>query len=262
MTFFGRLAASAYQGTEHRTLTGEILDRLRRDIIAGAFVAGDKIKAEELKRRYNVGTSPIREALFQLVSDGLVHSDGQKGFRVADMKTDDLMDIADWRARLECEALRRSIAKGDVNWEANALAAFHRLKKVEQETKHSSKQAADLWEDYHRAYHFSLYSACGSPWLLRFCDLLIQHGERYRRAYIQYPSVPKTITQEHEDILLASVARDTNKAVALLEKHITHAVELALQNASKKGRSPAPSSEKKTRTRTHKSIRTKKKAKE
>jgi DNA-binding GntR family transcriptional regulator len=231
---------------EHRTLTEGTLDKLRRDIIAGAFVAGDKIKAEELKRRYRVGTSPIREALFQLVSDGLVRSDGQRGFRIPDMKADDLLDIADWRARLEGEALRRSIARGDVNWEANAIAAFHKLKKIESETKLAPAQAADLWEDHHRDFHFCLYNACGSPWLLRFCELLIQHGERYRRAYIKYPSISKAITQEHEDILSAAIARDSKSAIALLERHIRHAAELAMHHMSGKpkpaprGRKPGP----------------------
>ena len=161
-------------GRVHKTLTEETLARLRRDIISGEFAAGEKVKSEDLKKRYGVGTSPIREALFQLVSDGLVRSEGQRGFRVADLRKEELLDVADWRARLECEALRRSVTVGDMNWEANAVAALPRLKRVEADPDLAPEVAADLWEDHHRAFHFALYGACGSPWLLRFCELLIQ----------------------------------------------------------------------------------------
>jgi GntR family transcriptional regulator, carbon starvation induced regulator len=225
----------------HKTLTDETLERLRRDIITGHFGAGQRIKADALKERYSVGTSPIREALFQLASDGMVRADGQRGFSVADLTEAELRDIADWRARLESEALRRSILAGDVEWEANAVAAFHRMKRIEAETQLSREEAADLWEDYHREFHFALYSACGSPWLLRFCELLIQHGERYRRAYIAYPVIPKSITQEHQQILNAAIERDADRAVMLLEKHIRHAAELSAKHVAKPLASkPAP----------------------
>lgn len=225
------------QARSHKTLTEETLYRLRRDIISGTLRAGDKIKSEVVKQRYNVGTSPIREALFQLVTDGLVRSDGQRGFRVAELRESELLDIADWRARLECEALRRAIAAGTLDWEAHAIAAFHRMKRIESDSqfRHMSElEAADLWEEYHREFHFALYSTCGSPWLLRFCELLIQHGERYRRAYIAYPRISKAITREHEALLEATLARDTERAVGILEKHIRHAANLALQHATKR----------------------------
>jgi DNA-binding GntR family transcriptional regulator len=217
----------------HKTLTEKTLARLRRDIVSGEFKAGHKVKSEDLKRRYQVGTSPIREALFQLVSEGLVSADGQRGFRVAELRQEELLDIADWRARLECEALRRAVANGDMEWETRVVAASHRLKGVERQSGLDHRQAADLWEDHHRAFHFALYSACGSAWLLRFCALLLQHGERYRRAYIAYPTIPVSISEEHQAIMEAALTRNADLAVSLLEKHIRHAAELARSHAAK-----------------------------
>lgn len=224
------------QAREHKTLTEQTLARLRQDIVSGAFEPGQKVKSDDLKRRYEVGTSPIREALFQLVSEGLVRSDGQRGFRVAELRQEELLDITDWRARLECEALRRAIATGDMEWEARIVAAFHRLSRVEGQSGLDPREAADLWEEHHRAFHFALYSGCGSPWLLRFCELLIQHGERYRRAYIAYPRISSSITAEHQAIMDAAMAREAERASDLLERHIRHAADLALAHAT--GRAP------------------------
>lgn len=235
-------------GSPHqpKTLTDVTLERLRQDIVAGRLKSGVKIKSEDLKALYGVGTSPVREALFQLAGEGLVRVDGQKGFRVAELNENELIDVTDWRARLEGEALRRSIANGDLNWEANAIAALHKLKGIQSSTDFTKGKAADLWERQHSEFHFALYSKCGSPWLLRFCELLIQNGERYRRCFVEYRSIDPSITEEHEALLDAAVKRDVEKAVAILEKHIRHAENLAQKHALSAARSGSPKNSKKT----------------
>jgi GntR family transcriptional regulator, carbon starvation induced regulator len=177
-----------------------------------------------------VGTSTVREALFQLVSERLVSSEGQRGFKVSEISEAELLDITDWRIRLESEALRRSIENGDVEWEANTIAAFHRLKHLQDDGTGDGSEVAHRWEDNHWQYHFQLYSACRSPWLLRFCELLIQQGERYRRVHVRHPHIVPSITDEHEKLLKLAIARDADRAVALLQKHIRHALAIWRQH--------------------------------
>jgi GntR family transcriptional regulator, carbon starvation induced regulator len=214
-------------GLPHKTMAERVFHLLRADIMSGFLPPGGKIKADDLKHRYGVGTSPIREALFQLVSEGLVKADGQRGFRVAPLCEAELADITEWRSELECEALRRSIKAGDIEWEAGAVAALHRLKQVTARSDLSDIERADQWENCHRAFHFALYGACGSPWALRFCQLLIAQGERYRRNFLRYDRIDPAITQEHEDLLEAALARDADRAVTILKTHIRRATELA-----------------------------------
>ncbi|WP_456763995.1 GntR family transcriptional regulator [Bradyrhizobium sp. USDA 4463] len=228
------------------------LDRLRNDIISGRLPSGSKVKQEKLKELYGVGISPIREALFQLAGEGLLRSDSQRGFRVAELNQNELHDITEWRAKLECEALRRSIARGDVNWEANAMAALHKLKGVQADKQLGKDQAGDLWEERHREFHFALYRMCGSPWLLRFCELLIQNGERYRRSFVQYRNIPQSITEEHEAILDAAIKRDHATAVSILDKHIRHAAELAHTHLTRKTNNGASASASKVQARRRK----------
>lgn len=216
---------------EHRTLTDATLERLREDIISGKLKSGLKVKSESLKEMYGVGTSPIREALFQLACDGMVRIEGQRGFRVADLNENELADITDWRVRLEGEAIKRAILQGNLEWEATAVAALYRLKKVQRDAE--SPATADRWEKHHREFHFALYAACGSPWLLRFCELMIQNGERYRRSFVRYTAIDKTITDEHEALLEAAIGKDVPRAVKILEGHIRHAADLAAKNIFK-----------------------------
>ena len=71
----------------------QILDTLTNDILQGLFLPGEKLQIKTLKERYNVGTSPLREALSQLIVKDLVISENQKGFYVSEISINDLTDI-------------------------------------------------------------------------------------------------------------------------------------------------------------------------
>lgn len=226
----------------HKTLAERIFHQVRADIMSGSLTPGHKLKADELKLRYGVGTSPIREALFQLASEGLVKADGQRGFRVSPLCEAELADITEWRETLECEAFRRSIETGSLEWETAAVAALHRLKQVSMQSDLDHTARADLWETRHRAYHFALYGACGSPWLLRFCELLIAQGERYRRSFLRYDRISPAIDREHEELLDAALARDSKRGVEILRSHIRRATEIAGASLQNKEGSDRPRS--------------------
>jgi DNA-binding transcriptional regulator YhcF (GntR family) len=95
------------------TLTEQVLERLRNDIVCGKLAASEKLRVQELSRRYGVGASPLREALSRLTADGLVVSESNRGFRVAPMSADDFMDVVANRRRLESIALEQSIRAGN-----------------------------------------------------------------------------------------------------------------------------------------------------
>ena len=115
-----------------KTLVESSYNRLRSDIIAGKLVPGAKLRIEELRDDYRIRASPLREALNRLAGEGFVTVEEQRGFKVAPVSQDDLKDLSRMRIMLECEALRESIRNGGDEWEANLIAAHHRLQKVEQ----------------------------------------------------------------------------------------------------------------------------------
>src|ERR1700679_2577350 len=104
-----------------KTLTEAIVNRVRADILRCKLKPGDKLRVEELRATYGAGGSPVREALSRLTSVGLVRAEGQRGFTVSEVSTDDLLDLMRIRIWVETSALRSSIDNGDRNWEANIL---------------------------------------------------------------------------------------------------------------------------------------------
>ena len=112
---------------EPATLGEAAYQRLRADIVVGVFEAGKPLRLEALRQRYGLSFSPLREALMRLQSERLVISTALRGFSVAPLSREEMMDATETRILIECEALRRSMRNGDDDWEAGIVAAFHSL---------------------------------------------------------------------------------------------------------------------------------------
>ena len=100
---------------------------LKNDIIRGNFQPDEKLRMSLLTSRYALGVGPLREALSQLVAERLVTVVNQKGYRVASMSEQELLDIFDARANMEAMLVSLAIARGGDEWEADVLAKAHLL---------------------------------------------------------------------------------------------------------------------------------------
>jgi len=217
--------AHAVRNGEAKTLADDVFLRIRDDIVKGALRPGEKLRPDRLSERYGIGLSPIREALSRLAADGLAVAQGQRGFFVAPVAAGELADVAELRAHFSVMALERSVARGDEAWEAAVVTAYYRLNKLVKQMKADPATYADEWERRNRAFHAALESACGSPWLLHFCQILYDQSERYRRHFVAYPKIEPRIYEEHRVIMEAALARDAKLACRVLEEHIRRGAE-------------------------------------
>ena len=95
-----------------RTLIERAYEQLRDDIVDGHLPPDEKLRVEHLKARYGVSAGTLREAITRLVSDALVITEGQRGFRVAPIAVADLQDLTNLRVHIEIDALRQSMRQG------------------------------------------------------------------------------------------------------------------------------------------------------
>ena len=212
-------AAASQAGTR----ASEVYQLVRRDIIAAALAPGSKLKIAELAAKYGVGIAPVREALNRLSAESLVVQTDQRGFSVAATSPEDLDDLLRARCWLNEVALRESIARGGQDWEERVLLACHRLLKIPRRTGPDEASSSNPhWEEAHRAFHKSLLAACGSSWVLTFCDQLFFKSERYRHiARSASAARSATAAEEHKAIMEVAVARRTEDAIRLLNAHFT-----------------------------------------
>jgi len=222
---------------EARTMGEEVYVRLRSDLLAGRLHPGQKLPLRQLSAHYNVGIAPLREALSRLASERLVHFEGQRGYAVAPISLEDLHDLCSLRIDLSCKALRKAIERGDEDWEAEILAALHRLERSAMPESLGDDAAIDEWERRHDRFHHSLISACGSPWLLHFCQTLSDQFQRYRRVIIVEiagsQDLLTRVRRQHRMIAEAAIARDADKATDILARHFEGSVKIVADRYAK-----------------------------
>lgn len=211
-----------------RTLTSDLFDRIRLDILHGRLQPGSRLLFRDLRTMYESGQSPLREALMRLASEQLVVLEDHKGFRVAPVSPDEALDIAHSRCELEGLAVRMAIAKGDDQWEANIIARFHELSK--RATYAADGKLDPEWERRHDAFHQALYAACELRSLIAFCQILAERAYRYRHLLLENVDRTRDHRGEHEAIQKAIVNRDAETGVALLQKHYLRTVETLVTN--------------------------------
>jgi len=197
----------------HRSLTSLAHHRIREMVLSGELPPGSRIQIDALRKRLEMGASPVREALSILSSEQLVVRNEQRGFWAPKISAGDFAILLDTRCRVEGIAFADAIGHGGAAWEEQIVLLQYRLNAMDRAAN------ADMWEVAHRDFHQALIAACPSSYLLKFCSQLYDLAVRYRNvaSLAAYPA--RQVNDEHSRIAEAALARDTERAVDLLVDH-------------------------------------------
>ncbi len=110
--------------TDGRNLSERAYDLIRRDVLNGVLIPGEKLQIEAVSDRYGIGVAPVREALNRLSSEGLVERKSQRGFFVAEISMAALEELVKTRIWLETLALRESIVHWNEEWEEKLVLCY------------------------------------------------------------------------------------------------------------------------------------------
>jgi DNA-binding GntR family transcriptional regulator len=212
--------------TDGETLSARAALAIEADILAGRLAPEARLGIAETAARYGVGATPLREALSRLAARGLVHAEGRRGFRVTPISRDDLADIVLIRQTLEREALRLAMARGGADWEAEILAALHRLKRSVHDDPRGFREGDTAFDLPHKAFHAALICACGSPRLIAAQSQLYDEAYRYRRLMMASFRSPDEFLLSHETLADLAMARTAPVATQALDAHIASTLEL------------------------------------
>ena len=189
------------------TLATSIYARLRRNILHGVLSAGEKLRLDGLCERYEIGATPLREALNRLSADELVMREEQRGSRVAPVSLSDLEELTKTCCWISELALRKWMK------ERRCRLGGGRCSRGSSAVARSTRGPRGLqlldpeWEERHRAFHLALIGACGSRWLIDFYATLMDRNTRYRYLAFADGSEPRDVKAEHQAIVAAVLAR-------------------------------------------------------
>jgi DNA-binding GntR family transcriptional regulator len=193
-----------------------IAERLRAAILANEFKPGEWLRQEQLAQQFGVSQTPVREALQDLVGEGVVERVPYRGIRVIEFTLTDLRDLYAFRAFMEGRAARyaaQNITREEIaalrHWVDEMTAVFSQKK----------------WEEYrqlNRQFHQGIYTASRHPFLIR---TLNQMWTAYPTMMLSNFPGPirkrRTLnTREHLAIIAALEARHAARAEHLIRAHI------------------------------------------
>ncbi|WP_281684739.1 GntR family transcriptional regulator [Thalassobaculum salexigens] len=156
---------------EKLTLSVQVAERLRGDILAGTHGPGEQLHEVELALSLGISRGPLREAMQRLVQEGLLKSIPHRGVFVVDLSEDDMLDVFFVRASLEEAAIRRLVGGGDGGGDGGGgdrAATARRLTVISERMDRAMRggdhaRGGDLDLEYHR----TLVDAAGSLRLSR-----------------------------------------------------------------------------------------------
>jgi DNA-binding GntR family transcriptional regulator len=199
----------------HRTMAAYALEQLREAIILGELPAGTPLRLDELARSLGMSISPIREAVRQLEALGLAKHVPHQGARVLDFDPDELRDLFEVRLALESLAVRRAAERLT---SAEAKTARGHLDALDQ-----LRGAGDIRSTMraHTDFHFTLYEASQSPWLVGLIRPAWDRSERFRPALFSPAGDLQERHRELDERLLAACsALDPPAATQALYEHL------------------------------------------
>jgi DNA-binding GntR family transcriptional regulator len=206
------LTAGAGPVRGHRTLAEKAYETLHAAIITGALRPGARLPIEELAEHLEMSPMPIREAVRRLDAVGLVENVPHRGARVKGLSVIDLGEVYEVRLALEIPAICRAAERFT---EARVEQARESLSVLEAMADDASVATSEA----HARFHFALYDAAESLWLLRMIRPVWQVSERYA---LEWPQVRRLAerTAEHREILAACEAHDPDRAASALRDHL------------------------------------------
>ncbi len=141
---------------------------LRTEILMTRLQPGTPLRIDLLSKTYDVGRTPLREALSRLEAERLVVAISNRGFTVAPVSRVELEDLTKARAVVEIPLLLEAMERGGPEWELAIVTAHYRLSRCKTILEDLSDLAVDAWMERHEAFHAALLSAAQSSWLMRF----------------------------------------------------------------------------------------------
>ncbi len=201
----------AQSKAEERGASSPIYAGLRAKILNGELTGGTPLRQDEIARQFGVSKIPVREALRQLESEGLVEFRPRRGAIVREIPDSEVLELIDVRLALECRALELSIPQ-------MIESDFQLAEEIHEE--YAAESDRERWSELNLRFHHSILEPCGNHTLLTLLSDIEQRMGAATRLRVTRVSGLDRPLREHETILMACKAGDVDAAVAGLRGHI------------------------------------------
>ena len=192
----------------------DIYERIRDDITFGHLMPGERLTEKKLCGIYGVSRSPIREALRQLQSDGLIYFEKNKGMEVHKLSIEKVQEIYDVRALQEGYAVRISVERLNAEDIGNLTALHIALIQA------AGNRDTLTWIDNNAAFHAYFRNKANNETLNQLIIMLKRRTFLYQRMSLSVDRYFETYIEHHANILDACKKKDLDLAEHAMRNHV------------------------------------------
>jgi DNA-binding GntR family transcriptional regulator len=197
-----------------QSMTSQLIVRFRERILAGTYAPGSALRQDTLASEFGTSKIPVREALVQLQSEGLVDIFPNRGFQVRPLAASELDEIFSLRLQIEPLAVARGAKLATPADQSAAHNALDQLNAALAAEEFSSSGQLN------RKFHLLLIVPRLQPVAADMLGRLHTLAQRYVQAHLGPQGRVKRAMREHAALLKAWSLRDTRQARGLIHSHI------------------------------------------
>jgi DNA-binding GntR family transcriptional regulator len=196
------------------TLAESLREKLEGAIAAGHLEPGSRLDEQEIAQRFGVSRTPVREAFRLMAANNLVELRGRQGATVRSIKAQVLIEMFQVMAELEGLCARLAARRVSPSWGEEISEIHQRLV--------AASQSGDIDEfyDINQEFHEAIYEASRNVFLAEQTRKLRNQVAAYRRRVTHMPNRIADTIREHEAIMQAILARDSERAHTTMRDHV------------------------------------------
>jgi DNA-binding GntR family transcriptional regulator len=197
-----------------KKLSDKLREQIEESIATGKLQPGTHLDETELANAYGASRTPIREALIQLASAGLVLMRPRRGAVVAQIGPQQLVEMFEVMAELEAMCGRLAARRMSPTEQAELLSAHDACK--------AARDMQDPDEYYYRneVFHRAIYAGSHNSFLASQAQSLYRRLSPYRRLQLRVRNRIAASFDEHDGVVQAIIGGDGDKAAELLRQHV------------------------------------------
>ena len=200
-----------------RDIVNELYHQLKDIVVLYRIRPGERINELELAERFQISRTPLREALNRLAAENLLSFVPNHGFFVRQLDLQEIFDLYELRAAIECAAVRQAVLRAS----DEAIAELAAFWKGVEEQPGEAPDSALLGLD--EAFHLRVARLSGNAEIVRSLETLNARIRFVR--WIDVEGKKKSIYQEHNRIIAALRERDAMAAEQLMAEHVGRRIE-------------------------------------
>lgn len=196
------------------TLAESLRQRLEAAIASGRIEPGARLDEQEIAAQYGMSRTPVREAFRLLAANNLVELRGRQGATVRSIGAHALIEMFQVMAELEGLCARLAARRMNAAQKAKIIEIHERLKSI------SGSGDIDLFYDVNQEFHEVIYEASHNAFLAEQTRKLRNQVAAYRRRVTHMPNRIADTIREHEAIMEAIFAHDSERAHSAMRDHL------------------------------------------